>query len=190
MARVLIGFVQWDPANNGFFLATRGDNTQGIDRRVAGVRADRIEARDGVLLLQTSDSGTNGAAKLLIRLEEADPTLKPQPKPGFLIFGPDDGQGGITKVFTVDDKGNVTAQGKIASTDISGKVTIQSGVATDGVIIPPPPGITDDQVRASGIVLHTQVTPRVVNSGPPGLDGNWMRSPSSVRWTTSAGSPV
>jgi hypothetical protein len=183
---VLIGFVQWDRASN-HFLDARGDNTRGIDRRTAGVRADRVEARDGSLLLQTSDSGTNGATRLLLRLVEANPSAQPPAAHGFLIFGPDNGQGEITKVFTVSDtgditvQGNVTVQGTVSSTNVSGKVSIQSGVATDGVVLPPPPGINAADLGTSGIVLHIQVTPRpprVSNAGPPpGLDGHWSAVP-------------
>ena len=49
----------------------------------------------------------------------------------------------------------------------SGTVLIQSGIATDGVILPLPPGVTAEQVGPGKLALHIQVNPFVTEQAIP-----------------------
>src|SRR6185295_8330545 len=95
----------------------------------AGVLADEVVARNGVLSLRSRRE----ADKPALVIDEADD--------GALLFGPQDSHGRVVPAFKVDAKGNVTVQGKVSGAAAPGTVQVQSGVATHGVILPFPPGI-------------------------------------------------
>jgi hypothetical protein len=147
---ILIGFVQWDGTSQ--FTDAQTHNDAGITRRRAGVQAERVEAHDGSLTLQTSSAAT----KLMVVLQE-----KAGNTPGSLTFGGDDGQGGVKKLLHVDDQGNLSVQGKITSNTPlpPGSILVQSGIATDGVILPLPSGVQEDAVTAGHVLLHIEVVP-------------------------------
>jgi hypothetical protein len=157
--KILIGFVQWDPGASQFTAAQRM-NDQNVSRRLAGVQAARVEARDGNLLLQTSG---NAPTKLMLAVQEAVGNT-----PGSMTFGPDDGKGGVTPLLQIDTKGNLSVSGQITSNLPPGSTRVQSGIATDGMLLPLPPGLTDDDVSAGNVLLHIQVTPIVPDTPPPG----------------------
>ncbi len=144
---ILIGFVQWSSSLQQFTQA-QASNAKGVSRRLAGVQAARVEARDGDLTLQTS---ANAATQLMLDLDEQTG----------MTFGPVDAQGGITPLFAVDPHGNVTIAGRLASNTPlpSGSVSVQSGVATDGIILPLPAGVSADDVSQGSVQLHWQVVP-------------------------------
>jgi hypothetical protein len=159
---ILIGFVQWDP-QTGQFSAVQAHNDNGVSRRLAGVQAARVEARDGKLTMQTSNTP---ATRLMVVMQEAaDGTA------GSLTFGADDGQGGITKLLQITDKGDLSIAGTFGSnTPIApGSVAVQSGIATDGMTLPLPTGVTDDLVSAGAVTLHVHVTPIVPDTLPVGI---------------------
>jgi hypothetical protein len=66
----------------------------------------------------------------------------------------------------VDADGNLTVSGKIVGA-LAGGVQVESGVATDGMLLPLPPGITQKQIDDGAVVVQTHVTPRF--QSPPGL---------------------
>jgi hypothetical protein len=159
---ILIGFVQWDP-NITQFTAGRAYNDSGVARRLAGVQAARVEGRDGNVELQTSN---NPSTRLLLVMQEAVGNT-----PGSMTFGADDGQGGVTKLLQVNASGDLSIAGKFGSATplAPGSVTLQSGIATDGMTLPLPAGVTDDQVSTGKVLLHMQVTPMVPDTVPVGI---------------------
>lgn len=151
---VLLGFVQWDSSINLF--TDVADSAGGIGRRYAGVRADEVMARSGRLTLRSRPS--TQPAKPMLALDEAEG--------GTLQFGLQDETGGLTPVFTVNAKGDVTAKGTL-SVAIKTGVLVESGVASDGMLVPLPPGVTQDQVDAGQVTLHVHVSPRHPGSVRP-----------------------
>jgi hypothetical protein len=152
---VLLGFVRW--ANNikkftGFELTSLG-----VGRRYAGVLADEVAARGGSLLLRTRPRNESGKPTLL--LDETDG--------GKLKFGLLNAAGIVTPVLTVNAKGDMKAEGTISGALSSGSIYVQSGVATDGLILPLPPGVASDKVGPGKATVHIQVTPRLAGLTPP-----------------------
>jgi hypothetical protein len=105
-------------------------------------------------------------------------------------------------VFTVNSKGDVIAEGKILGA-IAGGVQIESGVITDGLDVPLPAGITQEQVESGEASLQIQVQPRFQQpaSMPPLAAGEyWIQQPLDcrvvgrrvvclVRWTATGAAP-
>jgi hypothetical protein len=140
------------------FTNAQANNDAGVTRRLVGVQAARVEALDGTVTLQTSN---NVATRLLVVVQEAAGNV-----PGSMTFGPDDGNGGIsTPLLQVNDQGDLSVSGKFQSGSslAPGTVSVQSGLATDGVVLPLPTGVTEDEVTAGTILLHIQVVPVITN---------------------------
>jgi hypothetical protein len=170
---ILIGFVQWNPspspgqfsnAQNSTVPPTTTPPTPSINRRLAGVVASRVEGIEGALTLQTRENP--GGLKVVLQ-EASGSTL------GSLTFGSPDPSGKLLSLFQVDSDGNLVVKGSIKSdTPLApGTVSIQSGLATDGVILPLPPGVSEPDVTSGAIALHIQVTPvlpDVSQNTPPG----------------------
>jgi hypothetical protein len=153
---ILLGFVEWDENIGRFTNAT--PDAHGVRRRYAGVKADRVAARGGRLELRPDLTVQAGKAALVV---SGDPAA--------LTFGIYKGDGSVEERFTVAANGDVTTKGTIKSTGalIQGEVRVQSGVATDGVILPLPPGITQQQVSGGQVILHTLVAAHVPPSAAP-----------------------
>jgi hypothetical protein len=161
---ILIGFVKWDPVASQFTDA-QAVNGSGVSPRRAGVQAARVEAQGGALTLQTSDVP---ASRLMLVLEETvGNTL------GAMTFGPDNGKGGVKPLLQINTNGDLTVFGKIGSATplAPGSISVQSGIATDGITLPLPAGVADADVTAGKVVLHIQVTPIVPEPPlPPSTD--------------------
>ena len=71
--------------------------------------------------------------------------------PGSITFGGDDGHGGMTNLLQIDDTGNLSIKGtfQTGSSLPPGAVSIQSGLATDGVILPLPAGVSETDVTGT-----------------------------------------
>jgi hypothetical protein len=155
--KVLLGFVQWNGDGKGnavpidrFTAVADVNPSNQVSRRYGGVRADEVDARAGALTLRTrAPDDRSGATPLLLALDERKVDRE-------LSFGVSDGQGGMTEVLWVSKKGDVTAAGKISGGDA---VQVESGTATDGVVLPLPVGVTPEKVAGGQVVLHVQVTP-------------------------------
>lgn len=159
--RVLVGFVQWDPTISKFKdIATKD---QGIGLRYAGVCADEVAARGGALVLRTA--GRTEAGKSAMIMDDANG--------GELRFGLQNAAGVVTPVFTVNAKGDIKAEGKIQGAVPPGSVQIQSGTATDGVILPLPPGVTEEMVAPGKGALHVHLTPRFGRIPTPLSPDEW-----------------
>ena len=147
---ILVGYVQWDPSISKF----TGASITG--RRYAGVMADTVAARSGTLALQSQPTATPGQPALVIG---GDPPV--------LTFGLYKGGIDVDPRLTVTAEGDVTATGTIKGALSQGDIQVQSGTATDGVIIPLPPGITEDQVASGAVTLFLHLTPHTPQSTAP-----------------------
>lgn len=143
---ILVGYVRWDPSIPNFTDATI------TGRRYAGVMADTVAARSGILALQSQPTATPGQPVLMIG---GDPPLK---------FGLYKGGTDVDARLTVSAGGDVVATGTIKGALAQGEIRVQSGTATDGVIIPLPPGITEDQVASNAVTLYLHLTPHTPQS--------------------------
>ena len=146
---VLLGFVKWDKNIKKFTAIA--DSALGVSPRYAGVLADEVAARNHKLLFRTRVKNTSGNPAML--LDETDG--------GRLQFGALNATGVVTPVLTVTAKGDVVATGTIKGAFTSGNVYVQSGVATDGLVLPLPSGVAPDQVGAGKATVHIQLTPRL-----------------------------
>ncbi len=146
--RILVGFVQWDDSLTKFTAI--GTSDAGVSLTYAGVQADAVEARAGALVLRSQPRAQAGPAIVM------DST-----QGGQLKFGLQNASGVFTPVLTV------TAQGQIQGGVAPGSIQVQSGAASDGVILPLPPGVTEDMVAAGAGTLHIHLVPRL-GGAPPG----------------------
>jgi hypothetical protein len=150
---VLVGFVRWDKDHDKFTDVGASDGTLRV--RYVGVRADSVEAQGGRVELRTAAVDQPGAAALQLSDEE-------------LTFGLQDGSGGLSKLFTVNKKGEVTAGGK----PLGGGVRVESGIVSHLMRIPLPANVTEDAVADGSVVLHLQVQP--LWQLPPGTSFDQM----------------
>ena len=169
-SRTLLGFVRWDSAIGKFTAVATQD--EGIGRRHAGVRADMVAARSGRVALRTR--AEVAAGKPALALDESDG--------GRLQFGLLNAAGNIDPaLFSVDAKGNLTVEGQVKAAATAGSVYIQSGVAMDGVVLPLPPGVTQEQVDDGKVLVHVHVSPHVPGSPPPNMTDTWGAFPLECR---------
>jgi hypothetical protein len=159
--QILLGYVQWDSTIGKFTAISASD--QGVGVRYAGVQADEVVARGGTLTLRSQPRNVAGAPAVLM-----DPTSG-----GSLKFGIQNASGVVVPVFTVNAKGDVTAQGKISGGVTPGSVQVQSGTAMDGVVLPLPTGVTDAMVPAGSSALHVMLSPRLGGDPPSKPADTW-----------------
>jgi hypothetical protein len=188
--RVLLGFVRWDATITRFVEAKPAFD--GIGRRYAGVRADTIAARGGSLAMRTQLEVSKGKPGLTLS-EDGD---------GLLAFGPLSAAGTLAPVFSVNAKGDLTIAGKFTGAVTPGSVHVQSGVVMDGLVLPLPPGITQEMLDTGKAIAHAHVTTRTPASAPPNTTTVWAACPLEcsvdatrrvrciVRWIQSAGAPI
>jgi hypothetical protein len=96
---------------------------------------------------------------------------------GLLAYGPLTAAGVIVPVFSVNAKGDLTIAGKFEGAVTPGSVQLQSGVAMDGLILPLPPGITQEMLDEGKAIAHVHVTSRVPPSAPPDTTAGWVAIP-------------
>ncbi len=164
--RILLGFVQWNSDLRKFADVT--NESDGIGRRYAGVQADVVAARAGRLTLRTETN--NQAGKPAILLDETN-------KDRLLQFGLLTDTGGVTPLLFVNDKGDLTIQGTIAGTTAAGTLKIESGIATDGMILPLPAGVTEQQVADGQVVVHIHVSLQIRETDAPNTTNLWGAFP-------------
>lgn len=187
--QLLLGFVKWDKTNKKFTAVE--ESSLGARPRYAGVLADEVAARGGRLLLRTRPANESGQPALVIEEGEDGPAL---------TFGLLNASGVVTPGLTVTATGDVTATGKLKIKFTPGSTYVQTGVATDGMILPLPPGVKPEDVGEGDASLHVQATPRLAGLAPPiTAPGPWVPFPLEcsvdderrvrclVRWVDVAG---
>jgi hypothetical protein len=102
------------------------------------------------------------------------------------VIGTHDGTGGIKPLLRVKPNGDVQAdQGSFIGVSTAG-VHVQSGTATDGMILPLPDGISQAQIDDGTATLHISLTPRYSVNSPaaPPIGGSGIPFPSEI-WVDS-----
>ena len=163
--RLLLGFVQWNPDLQKF--KDVANEYTGIGRRYAGVQADVVAARAGKLTLRSRVDNQSGKPAIL--MDETDG--------GLLQFGLLTDTGGVTSLFSVNNKGDLTVPGTISGTTAAGTLKIESGIATDGMILPLPAGVTEKQVADGEAVIHTHIALRFREEDAPTTSEQWGSFP-------------
>ncbi len=168
--RVLLGFVQWD-ASIKRFAKVQPSNGQSAPSYV-GVRADSVEAQGGKLTLRATGSGD--AAKPAVEVDTA--------AGGELRFGLQNSSGQVVPVFSVKANGDLFAAGKISGA-VAGGAQFQSGSASDGMLLPLPPGITQAMVDDGQVTVLAHVTPHFGVPSLPALAAGerWFAIPIECR---------
>jgi hypothetical protein len=145
--KILLGFVQWDDSIGKF--KDVADAANGIRRRYAGVRAGEVIGAGGELFLRSGERDATESPA--VRIASGDK--------GKLEFGKQGAAGTVTPVLTVDTDGNLTVTGKIVGA-LAGRVQVESGIASDGMLLPLPAGITQKRIDDGEVVVQSLVTPR------------------------------
>ena len=85
----------------------------------------------------------------------------------------------VTPVLTVKSNGDIITPGTVQSKSSSGTVYVQSGLATDGVVLPLPTGVKAEDVAPDKGTLHVQVSMRLEGLVPPAAPAgtNWAPVP-------------
>jgi hypothetical protein len=148
---VLLGFVKWNPAlgARGRFTDAQAKNDDGVGPRYAGVQADEVAARGGLLALRSRPAGQSGAPALVLDEASQDATLR---------VGLQDAKGAFQPLMALDKSGNLTLAGAIKPT-VPSEVKVTSGVVFDGMEVPLPTGVTAQNVSSGSVIVHVQVTP-------------------------------
>ena len=185
--KILLGFVKWGSVIKRFTDVR--DASGGIGRRYAGVQADVVAARSGQLTMRTRSDNEAGKPALVMN-ETAEWVLQ---------FGKLTAQGAVTPVFSVNEKGDVKAEGKFIEASTPRSTQVESGIATDGTILPLPPGITQKQVDDGEAVVQVHISLWIDENAAPAMTGNWAATPREmwvdnerrvhcrVRWLRIAG---
>lgn len=167
---LLLGFVDWDKSTKKFANARpeyQPDNSSVAFRpRHMGVRADLVESLSGSIHLRTQPAGTRGAP-LAILSQSGDEVF---------ALGVDDSQGMLLRpaLLVVKANGDVEIKGTVKSAPVSvGQMLLQSGTVTDGVRLPLPQGITDEDLT-SNVAVHVMLNPRVDISPRPDNPAGWI----------------
>ena len=152
---VLVGFVSWDSEDGGKLTGFQR-RYDVYTPRYAGVRADDVTGRGGTLTLRSRPVATSDAP--VVQVDHHDE------KKSFVV-GLDNGGGSVNELLTVDAKGNINAKGNITAGGVisggarEGDFSIESGLARDGVRLPLPDGVNEDDIGKT-VDLHINVNPR------------------------------
>ena len=182
---ILLGFVQWNDTIKQFTDAVDRE-PGGAARRYAGVKADVVAARGGRLELRSTPTREAGQVALVLG-----------GTPPVLTFGVYQADGSVDDRVTITADGDVQADGVVSGRLKPGEIRVQSGVATDGVAVPLPTGVTADDVARGAVALHIWVNPRALQPPPGGfpfgpfplecsVDGTRVLH-CLVRWMNAAG---
>jgi hypothetical protein len=144
--KVLVGWVRWSPELGRFAGVESSADGRGV--RHVGVVAGEVVAPGGRLGLRTRPGGARFAL-----------TLTETPAGGCeLRFGKQDGDNPVASAFSVDEEGNISYRGTLSPLPAA-QVLAESGVASDGVRLPLPAGISEEQVSQGRVRIHALLTP-------------------------------
>jgi hypothetical protein len=144
---IVIGFVQWDDTKKQYSEVAAASGS--ARAQYAGARADQVVARGGKLELRAKSVAAQGQA--VVEIDELDAEAGP-----VLRFGLQ-GEAAVKALFEVNKNGDVWAAGSLKS-PLS--LHIESGVITDGMALPLPPGVTDADLESGKVKLHALLSPR------------------------------
>ncbi|MFP5393994.1 MAG: hypothetical protein ACLGI6_21035, partial [Gammaproteobacteria bacterium] len=167
--RILLGYVSW----NGRHFVKVSPDDHGVGRRYVGVHAGEVSGLGEGLVLRSAPRTLSDKAALVV-----DNTGG-----GQMRFGLHDSSGHVVPVFTVNAQGDVIAEGKIIGA-LAGGVQVESGVISDGLEVPLPAGIKQEQLDTGEASVQIQVQPRFQQpaSMPPLAAGEyWLMQPLECR---------
>lgn len=130
---ILVGFVQWNAVTFQFSASQGTSPNSAVTPQYVGVNAAQVISGSGSLLLATGPAAPQGQNPVM--------AVEIQETPAQLVFGKLGTDGTVTPALTVSANGDVTATGKVLGTSIPVSVQVQSGIASDGMILPLPMGI-------------------------------------------------
>lgn len=145
--KVLVGWVRWIPAPTSRFAGVE-TSADGRGIRHVGVVASEVVAPGGRLGLRTRAGGARFALTLA---ENSSGGCE-------LRFGKQDGNNPVSSAFSVDEAGNVRYSGTLSPLPAA-QVLAESGVASDGVRLPLPAGVSEEQVGQGRVRIHALVSP-------------------------------
>lgn len=151
---ILLGFVKWDDPP-GSFVGIDAD-AAARHRPYIGINAGVVAGNGAQVQLQPKGEVAAGDAVLQLR-QGADGAE--------LWFGAYQDSEALLKV---DAKGDLTVKGALTGKRTGNSVQVQSGVASHGLILPLPPGVTQAQVDAGDATVHIQVSPLIDPADAPG----------------------
>lgn len=167
-APLLLGFVRWDPDLRQF--KGKAKRANGVSPPHVGVQASTLAGLDNRLLLQLTPEPTPG--DLAFEIDGED---------GSLRYGPLQPSGQVgDALMGVDTEGNLTVKGTLKGRSAPGVVHVESGYASDGLILPLPAGVTEEQIAQGHAHVHVTATPHIDPDDAPG-DGIWTAAVEECR---------
>lgn len=153
---ILVGFVKWSSAAGKF--ADVDKEAAARHRPFIGINAAVVAGNGSQVQLQPK--GAIAAGDAVLQLLETD-------NGAALRFGTYKSPGQITPLLTIDEKGDLVVKGSLTGTRSGNTVLVQSGVASDGIILPLPPGVTQQQIDDGKASVHVNVSPLVDPAAAP-----------------------
>ncbi|QBX35179.1 hypothetical protein E4191_11090 [Paracoccus liaowanqingii] len=148
---VLVGFVTWSAAAQSF--ADVDAETAQRHRPSAGVNAATVAGDDAIVQLQPKGALLPGDTVLQVSQTANGPEL---------CFGTFKGAGRpVDPLLKVNAAGDVTAKGALTGKRTGNSVQVESGIASDGTILPLPQGVTAQQVLEGKATVHVTVSPMI-----------------------------
>jgi len=160
--RVLLGFVEIKNSQFSKFLT---ENEDGVHPRYVGVRAAIIEAINGRLDLRTRPQGDDDAPAFVMDANNSE---------RIVAIGKVDSLGKMQEppLLVLKSNGDLEVKRVKQSTPLdASRVYVGSGTITDGLVIPLPSGVVENDL-GPGTQVQIQLTPRVDRMTPP-VDG-WV----------------
>jgi hypothetical protein len=169
---ILLGFVQFDFSKStpAFTNAADSSPDSAVSRRYVGVNAATVVAGGGTLQLATHPTGSPDVQTIMaLEIHESNN--------GEMIFGKQNADGSVMPALTVTSKGDVIAAGNVTGAVTPGSMQVQSGIASDGMVLPLPIGIDPAGVTAGKVTLFIHVTPRFDQLVGPTGGGHFLPFP-------------
>lgn len=158
---VVVGFVQWDRGSAAFKDAQSAPDERRRPR-YAGVNADSVVARGGSLSMRTR-----------VAIEVGKPAMLLQENPWQFQVGKLKPNGRLEPLLSLNDGGDLEVTGKLKGTLAAGSVVAESGLVSDGLTIPLPAGVTQQQVADGKAQICVMLSPRIDQSDAPDNIGLW-----------------
>ncbi|HFA59723.1 MAG TPA: hypothetical protein ENJ83_03430 [Rhodospirillales bacterium] len=160
---VLVGFVTW--SNDAQNFAGIDAGLAGRHRPFVGINAAAVAGDDTLVQLQPKGALLPGDTVLQVRQTDGGPEL---------CFGTFKGTGRpIEALLKVNAKGDVTAKGALTGRRTGNSIQVESGIASHGVILPLPQGVTEQQVIDGEATVHVQVSPLTEPAHSPDPSGDF-----------------
>ena len=157
---IFVGYVNWTVAAKAFAEPTEITKQKATQMRPAvGVNATTVAGNDATVQIQPKGDLLAGDTVLQVNQTANGPEL---------CFGTFTGPGKpVDPLLKINAKGDVVAKGALTGKQTGNSVQMESGIASDGMILPLPPGVTQQQVDDGDATLHIQVTPRIAPEYAP-----------------------